>query len=336
MYKKAIFTLGIVTLLTIACNKSNRFEASADSQQAKINFVRFDSILINTDSSHMQQSISRFYKAHPGFTAYFAEYIMNVNPTDTTEIAELAFSFNKNTAFRTVNADVEKTFKNIDTLKSTIAKAYQIIQTHLPDINTPDVYFFVSGFNQSIIVEKDFVGVGLDLYLGSDYPAYNDMTYKYMLQNMKPSSIAPDLFASILSANYPFDGKQERLLEKMIYNGKLMYVLSTLLPDVAPNDIIGYSKFQWEWSRKYENKIWQSIVGQNHIFSTDLMTMNKYINDAPFTSTISQESPGRLGIWVGWQIVNEYMKKNSDISLKELIQSTDYQNILTQSEYNPK
>ena len=77
-------------------------------------------------------------------------------------------------------------------------------------------------------------------------------------------------------------------------------------------------------------------MGQNHIFSTDLMTMNKYINDAPFTSTISQESPGRLGIWVGWQIVNEYMKKNSDISLKELIQSTDYQNILTQSEYNPK
>jgi hypothetical protein len=59
------------------------------------------------------------------------------------------------------------------------------------------------------------------------------------------------------------------------------------------------------------------------------------MNDAPFTATISQESPGRLGTWVGWQIIKSYMDENTDVSLQQLMKTTDYQLILNKSGYQP-
>jgi len=98
---------------------------------------------------------------------------------------------------------------------------------------------------------------------------------------------------------------------------------------------MGYTRFQWEWSRKYESKIWNSIVGQKDLYSTDITLLNKYLNDAPFTATISQESPGRLGTWVGWQIISQYMKNNPEITIVQLMEMNNYQQILTKSEYQP-
>ena len=49
---------------------------------------------------------------------------------------------------------------------------------------------------------------------------------------------------------------------------------------------------------------------------------------------MSKESPGRLGYWVGFQIVNQYMN-NKSVSLQELMKNTNSQEILLKSKYNP-
>ena len=47
-------------------------------------------------------------------------------------------------------------------------------------------------------------------------------------------------------------------------------------------------------------------------------------------------SPGKVGAWLGWQIVKAYMKENPNTTLKELIAIKDGQKILTGSKYKPK
>ncbi|MEZ5023093.1 MAG: hypothetical protein R2728_07510 [Chitinophagales bacterium] len=48
------------------------------------------------------------------------------------------------------------------------------------------------------------------------------------------------------------------------------------------------------------------------------------------------ESPSKIGIWLGWQIVNEYMGRNKGTSLDELLQMNDSQELLRKSKYKPK
>ena len=78
-----------------------------------------------------------------------------------------------------------------------------------------------------------------------------------------------------------------------------------------------------------------SIVERKHLFSTEGILITKYLNDAPFTSYFSQESPGRCGVFIGWRIIESYMKNNPKVSLQELMNNTDYKTILEQSVYNP-
>lgn len=48
---------------------------------------------------------------------------------------------------------------------------------------------------------------------------------------------------------------------------------------------------------------------------------------------VSQDAPGRLGIWLGWRIVESYMEHNESISLQELMSEPDAQKILESSFY---
>jgi len=332
-FKIAIITL-LMVILAISCSNNKRFEIK-NSETEVLQLIRFDSLLLHADTSDLSNEVKRFYRDYPEFMPYFAEQIMGVNPTDTLEVVRLIKAFRTNKEFEKVNADVRKTFENTDLIQSNIAIAYQYLNQYFPEIKTPPVYFFVSGFNRSIILEDEFVGIGLDMYLGNNYPKYEEITYKYMIYNMRPASIAPDLISAILFRHFKFDSDQERLLENMLYRGKVMYLLSVIMPEINPNDIMGYTRMQWEWCRKYEDKIWNTIVKQKDLYSTDQLLQNKYLNDAPFTSPVSQESPGRLGTWIGWQIIQSYMENNTDITLQKLMETTDYQQILNNSEYNP-
>lgn len=324
----------LLVVLVSSCSNNKRFEINNRETEA-LQLIRFDSLLLNADTSDLRTEVKRLYRDYPEFMPYFAEQIMGVNPADTAEVIQLIKAFRANKEFEKVNSDVQKTFTKTDSIKSEINIAYNYLHQYFPEIKTPPVYFFVSGFNRAVILEDNFVGVGLDLYLGSNYPKYEEFSYKYLIYNMRPASVAPDLISAILFRHFRFDGSQERLLENMLYRGKIMYLLSVVMPDVAPVDIIGYTRFQWEWSRKYEDKIWNTIVGQKDLYSTDQLLINKYLNDAPFTSPVSQESPGRLGTWIGWQIIQRYMDKNPDITLQQLMKTTDYQMILNKSEYQP-
>ena len=49
---------------------------------------------------------------------------------------------------------------------------------------------------------------------------------------------------------------------------------------------------------------------------------------------MDDESPGRVGVWIGWQIVRSYMK-NNNVTLQELF-AKDAKEIFDNSKYKPK
>jgi hypothetical protein len=82
--------------------------------------------------------------------------------------------------------------------------------------------------------------------------------------------------------------------------------------------------------------MWANFLDQNLLYSTDELKYSKFLNEAPFTSGLDNESAPQLGVWTGWQIVRKYMEENPKITLAQLMNDKDYQKILKLSKYKPK
>ena len=87
--------------------------------------------------------------------------------------------------------------------------------------------------------------------------------------------------------------------------------------DWTPNDL--------EWAKANEESIWMELQPSDVIFETNRNVYNRWLTEGPFTKagSIPQESPDKLGIWMGWQIIEDYMSANSDTSIEELFNERD-------------
>jgi hypothetical protein len=151
---------------------------------------------------------------------------------------------------------------------------------------------------------------------------------------MQEAFIAFDCMREVVRVKHlpPYPG--ERLIDQMIYHGKMLYFLDEVMPGRPDTLKIGFTGEQLDWCYANESNLWAFLVENELLYSTDFQKINKLISDGPFTSFFEKESPARTGVWLGWQIVRAYMDMN-DTGLKEMITEKDAVDILTQSAYKP-
>ncbi|MBR6492636.1 MAG: hypothetical protein IKT13_01740, partial [Paludibacteraceae bacterium] len=113
------------------------------------------------------------------------------------------------------------------------------------------------------------------------------------------------------------------------------YLVSQIFDELPEYEVMGYTKAQWDWCVKHERAIWHLIMDQRDLFKTEHIVLTGYLNEAPFTAEVSQDSPGRLGVWLGWRIAASYMAHNPNVTLQELMAEPDAQKILELSFYKP-
>tara|TARA_Y100000991_G_C21903020_1_gene318945 strand:- start:483 stop:947 length:465 start_codon:yes stop_codon:yes gene_type:complete len=129
----------------------------------------------------------------------------------------------------------------------------------------------------------------------------------------------------------PFDN----FLTQMIHLGKIKYTLNKFLVDAPPHIVMGYTQEQIKWCQNSEFPIWKFLIEEGLFYTNDQFNISKYLNPAPYSKGMPIESPGQVAVWVGWNIVNEFMSKNQDVTISELFQIKDAQYILNQSKYKP-
>ena len=335
MKKIILFPILVLLFLLTSCHKNGRFEIDTTQHHYPLTIHRFDKDLLALNPKNIDSGLKKLYKDYPEFLPVFATEIMDTTAKDTAAVRSLVSKFLTDTAFSKSNHKALDTFKDISDIEKEVSDAYSYIHYYFPEVKLPEVYFFVSGFNRSIIINSKLIAIGTDYYLGSDYSAYNGLTYKYMIQNMRRECLSTDLVSATLFRMFRMDSREYRLLDNMLFRGKVLYLLSVFMPTEKPEGIIGYTAEQYKWCKINEKQIWAAIIDQKHLFSTDVMLIQKYMNDAPFTATISQDSPGRVGTWIGLQIVDSYMKHNPNVSLRDLMNENNYQKMLEQSDYRP-
>jgi hypothetical protein len=332
--KKSIFIF-LVTILS-ACQGGREFFPK-NMDKVEVNVVRFDSALLSVRPDCAETDMKQLYKEYEEFMPIYIEGVLGLNAEDTAEFSRLYANFLTDTimGFVQTNEEVRKQFADIKNIQDELNQGFTRIHYLYPELEIPKVYLLVSGFNTSIFAYDDIIAVGADMYLGADYEYYNQVVYNYQKVSMDKKFLAGDVLNYYISQKIPYTSKYNRLLEHMLFRGKQIYLLEQLLPNSPKWEVIGYTKEQWDWCVTWEKEIWNRIMDKRDLFKTESMVITSYLNNGPFTSEISQESPGRLGIWVGWRIIDSYMRHNENVTLQELMKDGDAQKILEKSFYKP-
>jgi hypothetical protein len=299
-----------------------------------LNIRRFDLDLYRyLNKQTTKESLTANYKT---FLYIYGEQVIGIGIPDSAGFYENLYTFFSEPALMSLYKDQQSLFKDLSFIDHELNPALTMLLKEFPNLKQPIVYVHVSGLNQNVIVTDEFLSLSLDKYMGSDYSLYQGYFYDYQLQNMRPERAAPDCLLGFMAANFPFKGNWEILLDRMLYEGKLCYILSQLMPGRKVWEYTAYSKEQYAWCKKNQSRIWESILKHDHLFVSNYKTTSQYMNEAPYTVAVSPESPGRVGGWIGFQIIGSYMKNHPEISLFQLITMTDARKVLEESGYNPQ
>ena len=334
MKRYIYITVIVFAIALIACKREKR-HADLSNINFDIKIERFDSAFWTLDTTQITQEFKRLTTIYPDITPIYTNNVIRFGHPDSSTTHETYLNFRCDTAVQQLYSDALKTYSDMTNIEKDLTTAFRRIHYFLPQIPIPQVYCHISGLNQSLIVGEKFISLSIDNYLGADYPLYKKIgIYKYQLLNMTHEKVASDYITAWVSSEFTIS-TNNNLLTDIIHHGKILYTVSALLPQTPEHIIMGYNKEQWEWVKNNETEMWNSLIYSKNLYTTNKMTKNQYITDGPFTLPFSQESPGRAGVYIGWQIVESYMQNNPEISIQQLLQQPDAQVILNNSNYRP-
>ncbi len=332
--KTAILLL--IPLLFVYCQR-NPLKVDLSGIDRDPEIIRFDEKLFNLPLNDTLQELTDLRNEHPRFFDLFTWRVIGVGGIEEEDFLALMGRFLTDSMVVDVRHMVDSQFSHFDDIQESLTEAFKYYQYHFPEKPLPTIYTMISGFNQSVVTAEEIIGISLDKYLGSDCPYYSRLSNvpHYKVRNMHRKKMVSDVAYAWGLTEFEEDGSATTLLDQIIYQGKIMYFVDALLPEMHDSLKIGYSAKHLEWCKKNEAQMWNYLVEKKMLYSNKRMDIMRFINDGPYTTNFPLESPARTGIWIGWQIVRQYMKNSKEITIAELMKNTDYQQILNSARYFP-
>lgn len=338
---KQIYLIFFIGLVLTACTRNKKIDVSNIPVDVKIE--RFDQDFDAMRTKPMAQQAIYLQKKYGIFYKDFIEQILRAGSVnDTAYFATLRQVF-AGKAYVDLKHDVDSVYQDgVDKQNDELTDAFRRIKYYYPKKNLPKVYAYFSGFQAQSSIGNGYIGIGLDLFLGANsrfYPALVENFPRYLSRRFNKANIAPRVTEGIAREDmFPENDNDRSLLTKMIYNGKILYFMDQVLPDVPDSTKIGYTTKQLKWCDDFKADIWTFFIEQNLLYETDYQKIQTYLNEAPFTPGLGEknESAPKLAVWTGWQIVRQYMSKHPEVTLQQLMADEDAQKILNEAKYRPK
>lgn len=300
-----------------------------DNLQVSIDIKRWDQQIFELDD---KQEIADFLDLHPLYSQQFLH--VDQHPHDSMAVNYLN-AFISNPASEVLKAEIHSTFGELDELKQHLEQAFKYLQYYYPEFMVPQIYTAVTGFaGNDLFVSDSVIIIGLDYYLGEE-ATYRPLEFpQYILKRYSQEYIVPSIILLLSSGLNKTEMEDKTMLAEMIYYGKAYYFTKQILPFTSDSLLIGYSSEEiWDVNQN-QDLIWAHFVDKQLLYETSHFTKKKYMDERPKTVEIGNKCPGRIGEWLGWQIVNRYMEE-SQISLPELMEIADARSVFMQSNYKP-
>ncbi len=329
-----VFFILLTTGLLVGCGPEKEADFSDNGEELVFN--RFEQKLFSLGDTISLEELAVLKNEFGPFLDVFAYDIMSMSGSNDTLLSLSLSFFVSDTNISALYDSVMVRYATMDVLESKLQKSLSIRKSYFPSKTIPKVYTYLSAFNYGVVTADSILGIGLDMFLGSDNPYYQLIGFPtYLSSRFSKEYIIPNCLRAICQSDYdPLEVKNE-LLSQMVYQGKVIYYIKNLAPDLNDTLVTGYSGKQLAWCDANESSIWGFFIENKLLFNTDASEYMKYVSEGPTTKGFPEESPGKVGAYTGWQIVNRYMERNEEVTLEQLMNNNDALQILEASGYKP-
>jgi gliding motility-associated lipoprotein GldB len=309
----------VLCLFFLACDQKSKVEKAVEEIPVDIKVERFDKVFFETKP----QDLAKIKKQYPFF--------FPAGNDDNVWLNKM-----QDPIWREVYTEVQKKYSNFEPVREEFNSLFQHVKYYFPETKTPKVITVIGemDYNAKAIYADSLVIVALELYLGKNHKFYEFPNY--LKENFEEKQIMPDVVSGFTFRKIPVSADRT-LLSQMIFEGKQLYAKDLLLPKYTDAEKMGYTPQQIKWCEENEEYMWRHFIENEMLYSEDPKLNTRFIAPAPFSKfylEIDNDSPGRVGAWIGWQMVRSYMK-NNNVTLPELLK-TNTKEIFEKSKYKPK
>ncbi len=316
--RNLIFIVLSISLFFFSCNDTDKVAADVEKIQLELKVSRFDKEF----AAATPEGLSDLRKKYPYlFPAPDSVWVAKMNDSLQIELFQ----------------EVGNTFNSFADEEAGLTLLFKHIKYYFPEQLVPRVITVTNDvdYNNRIILADTIMLIGLDNYLGPEHRYYGGFQ-RYITKSLDRNYMVSDVASAFAKKVVPRP-RDRAFLSRMIYFGKELYLKDKLMPEAADMEKIGYTQEEIDWAVANEEPIWRNLVEQEHLYSTDNMLNQRFLDPAPFSKfglELDNESPGKLGRYIGWQIVRAFMDKNS-INLKQMLTMPE-EEIFKKSNYKPR
>ena len=242
------------------------------------------------------------------------------------------------TIYDILKTSVNERFNEIIEVEEEISHLYKHLKNEFPKTRVPRIISVINNvdYQNKVILADSLLIISIDSYLGFDNYLYEgiplyirkNLDAKYLTSHIT-EKYANELIENPLNRNF---------LSKIIFYGKKIYFKDIILPHENDQIKIGYTNDEYKWANENELFIWQYIIEKQLLYSNNETLESRFLYPAPFSKfylEIDNDSPGRIGQWVGWQIVKSYAKRYPEIGLEEILKLSA-EELFIKSKYKPR
>ena len=320
-FSNLIHVIIVLFIFFSSCKRENYNKEDIQSIPIDLTFERFDLKFYN----QTPDVIPELKKEYPFlFPKQFSDSVWIKRQNDSLQLL--------------LQDAVIKVYNDIKPLERKVSNLFKHIIYYFPSTKTPQVITLTNNVDYQIktVYSDSLLLISLDTFLGSDHTLYQGIP-NYIRKELDEKYIVSQIAEKFSAYSIP-PIEDRTFLAQMLYEGKKLFLQDLLMPHEKDAIKIAYKDNELNWVIKNEVYIWQFFIEKQLLYDTDVQWVQRFIEPAPFSKfylQLDNESPGRIGRWIGWQIVRSYYKQKPDITLQELLKMPAQQ-LFNQSKYKPK
>ncbi len=324
--QRFIFILIGIIILTACHSDEQQGDMSLDKD---IKIFRYDRLQYEATALNSISALQRMSLDCPRATKILIEEVLGIGRVNDPAINEKLCAYYSDSILLHLMKDAGEKFKDMSDIEKGLTKGFQRLKKELPSIIIPRVYSQISALNQSVVVGDSLLGISLDKYMGADYPLYQRYYYGYQRRSMERDRILPDCFTFYLLSQYPFRWMpgHRTLFDIIMYQGKIAWLVRKTLDFKSNSEVLGYTKEEAEWCRKNKGRLWDWMLVNGHLSSTDPMIIRAYTHADPSMVFNGEKIPPTIGIWLGMHLIEKFLDEHPDVTTEELMLMSDYGNL---------
>ncbi len=323
-----ILILLTTSLFSCTSSEDHCRESATLEKKLTLNYQRTEGELFGAKGP---EQVRDYLKKYPAIAEYF--FYSKRYPNDSLLVEQLWQTVSNQSA-DTVYQEAVSTFADISVLKGELNEGFTRLKNFYPQAGLPQVFTTVTGLYNDLFVSDSVIIIGLDHFIGQHATYKPNDIPNYILERYNKEHLSA-IIMQFISANFVRAGEQNSLLSDMIDYGKTYYLTGQLMPCTPDSILFGYTAREVAGINVNRERIWAHFIENELLYETEHFQKKKYIGDRPNVYEIGDECPGRIATWLGYEIVQSYMRSN-EVSVKAMIEMTDHHLLFERSGYQPK